>query len=185
MISKSSEYAIRSLAYLALAGDRWVLNREIADELELPSPFLTKLLGTLTREGLLESQRGRTGGFRLAKAPEQIRLLQIVDPFDRLSERRHCLLGQSVCSETHSCPLHTEWKKIQDEFRELFAHTTLAETIATLREDGFPRARVAGLMPHSGALPSFRRPTPSVDTPATTRKPTAAVRNKARGPVRG
>ena len=155
MISKSAEYAVRSLAYLALAKDRWVLNREIADELELPPPFLTKLLGTLTREGLLASQRGRTGGFRLARAPESIRLLQIVDPFDRLSDRRQCLLGQSVCSETHSCPLHTQWKRIQDDFRDLFARTTLADVIEDTREDGFPRARTAGVPPRLFPLPNM------------------------------
>lgn len=177
MISKSSEYAVRSLTYLALAGDRWVLNREIAQELELPPPFLTKLLGTLTREGLLASQRGRTGGFRLVRSPESIRLLDIVDPFDRLSDRRQCLLGQSVCSETHSCPLHHSWKAIQDEFRDLFSRTTLADVIAGTREDGFPRASTAGVPARAFPMPNLGV---SGRIPAAARRPVSKRPRKSK-----
>lgn len=140
VISRSAEYAIRALAYLAQAGDRWALNREIAEELDLPPQFLTKLLGTLAREGLLGSQRGRSGGFRLARAPREIRLIEIVDPFDRLSGRQQCLLGQDVCSDRYACPLHETWKGIQEEFRSLFGRTTLADVIESAPRGAFPKS---------------------------------------------
>lgn len=141
-ISRSSEYAIRALAYIALEGDRWVLNREIAKELSLPPQFLTKILGVLAREGLLESQRGRTGGFRLARSPKRIRLLEIVDPFDRLSSKEPCVLGQSVCDSSQPCPLHESWKTIRDEFRDLFRRTTLQEIVTASFAGTFPRAGI-------------------------------------------
>jgi Rrf2 family protein len=139
MLSRSAEYAIRALTYLAEAGDRWVLNREIAEELELPPQFLTKILGVLAREGLLESQRGRTGGFRLAGDPARIRLLQIVEPFDTLSNKEECLLGQRVCSSANPCPLHEAWRSIREEFRDLFQRTTLDEIVRSPAAGAFPR----------------------------------------------
>jgi Rrf2 family protein len=141
-ISRSSEYAIRALAYIALAGDRWVLNREIAKELSLPPQFLTKILGVLAREGLLESQRGRTGGFRLARSAKKIRLLEIVDPFDRLSSKEPCVLGQSVCDSSEPCPLHDAWRTIREEFRDLFRRTTLDAIVTTSVAGTFPRPGV-------------------------------------------
>lgn len=141
MLSRSAEYAIRALTYLAGAGDRWVLNREIAEELDLPPQFLTKILGVLAREGLLDSQRGRAGGFRLAGDPRRIRLLQIVEPFDALASKEECLLGQKVCSSSNPCPLHDAWRSIREDFRDLFRRTTLDEIVRSPAAGAFPRPR--------------------------------------------
>ncbi|MBM3287154.1 MAG: Rrf2 family transcriptional regulator [Candidatus Eisenbacteria bacterium] len=126
MISRSAEYAIRSMILLAGAGDRWLLNREIARELSLPPQFLTKILSTLAREGLLMSQRGKGGGFRLARPAEGITLLDVVDPFDRTLLRGGCLLGRTVCSGSKPCMLHSLWAPVQQILRESLAGTTLA-----------------------------------------------------------
>lgn len=137
MISRSAEYALRALVYMSQAGDRWAMNREIADELNLPPQFLTKILSTLSREGILASQRGKSGGFRLARDPAKITLLEIVDPFDRLTLRKRCVLGRSRCSDASACILHRTWSPLQDAFRESFAKTTLADIA-----EGSTRGRV-------------------------------------------
>ncbi len=128
MISRSASYAIRALALMATREPAsWTLNREIAEELSLPPQFLTKILRSLTNAGFLESQRGKSGGFRLAKRPEQITVLEVVDEFDHVTERRRCLLGRAACSDESSCPLHAEWKCAFDAMLEILEARTLAD----------------------------------------------------------
>ena len=139
MLSRSSTYALRALTFMAVAGpDAWLLNRQIAAELALPPQFLTKILSTLAAEGILESQRGRTGGFRLARPASRITLLEVVEPFDRLSSGEVCILGQAACCDACACPLHRDWKRISQSLSRLLRRTTLAQLASNLRQKGFP-----------------------------------------------
>lgn len=143
MLSRSSEYAIRALAYLGQREDRtpWVLARQIAADLDIPFPFLAKILQTLAGEGVLESQRGRNGGFRLARNPERLSLFEIVEPFDKLGARRLCVLGQKVCSDETACPLHHTWKHSVNAFIHRLKTTTLGEVSRHPSAVGFPSRR--------------------------------------------
>ena len=79
MLTRSAEYAVRALSLLAVRGDGTpVQSREIAEALDLPPQFLTKILRRLTTTDLVTSHRGRSGGFRLNQAPEEISLLAVV-----------------------------------------------------------------------------------------------------------
>jgi len=142
MLSRSSEYAIRALAYLALQEDRgWVLARHIAHDLAIPASFLSKILQSLAYEGLLESQRGRNGGFRLLRNPERLSLYEIAQPFDRFGQGRLCVLGQKVCSDETACPLHYTWKHSVNAFIHRLQTTTLAEVARHPSATGFPSRR--------------------------------------------
>jgi len=128
MLTRSAEYAVRALSLLALRdGDGALQSAEIAAELGLPPQFLTKILRRLTATDLVSSQRGRTGGFRLTRAADQIPLLAIVRPFQEGLTGVECLLGQSDCIDTEFCPLHEPWEQIRRSFHELLAETTLAD----------------------------------------------------------
>jgi Rrf2 family protein len=128
MFSASSEYALRALGYLASEGDKpWVLSHEIAKKLGLPPHFLAKILRALATEKILKSQRGRSGGFRLARPAEEISLFEIVEPIDHLTQRKSCLLGHTHCTLEVPCPLHNTWQKIMTDFINMLKNTTLAE----------------------------------------------------------
>lgn len=131
MISRASEYAIRALTYLAQQeqSSGYYLARDMADRLGVPAPFLAKILQPLVTRGLIKSQRGRSGGFRLAdsKRPSDISLYDIVDAEEHLGKIRECLLGQSECSDERACPLHHYWKRTSDEYLALLASTTLRD----------------------------------------------------------
>jgi Rrf2 family transcriptional regulator, iron-sulfur cluster assembly transcription factor len=144
MISRSATYALRALTFMAAREpDEWSLNREIAAELTLPPQFLTKILRVLAAEGVLMSQRGRSGGFRLARPADQITLLDVVEPFDRLSDRRTCLLGQTTCSDENACPLHDQWRTISDSLCHVLRGWTLVDlTRQANAGGGFPRLEV-------------------------------------------
>lgn len=139
MLSRTSAYAIRALAFLgARDGRPWMLARDIADELGMPPPFLGKVLQTLTAAGLLESQRGRGGGFRLLRDPDSVTLIEIVEPFDRPSARKLCVLGQKLCGDEHACPLHHAWKRAQTTFLTALTNTTLADVERMEYPGSFP-----------------------------------------------
>ncbi|MDP6761265.1 MAG: Rrf2 family transcriptional regulator [Planctomycetota bacterium] len=129
--SKSSEYAIRALTRLAQKADGgpYQLARELADDLGIPAPFLGKILQSLASAGLLESQRGRRGGFRLAAPAESISLMRILEVLDNANEERECILGQADCTDERACPLHEFWKQTSEDFLGRVRHTSLSDLI--------------------------------------------------------
>jgi Rrf2 family protein len=128
MFSRSAEYAVRALSFLAQSQEGICLqSKEIADELGLPPQFLTKILRKLTPTGIVASQRGRTGGFRLTRPPEEISVLSIIEPFEATMDDFGCLLGQGACVDHEECPLHEPWLEIHRSIHELLEGTTLAE----------------------------------------------------------
>jgi Rrf2 family protein len=156
MLSRSAQYAIRALAYFAGRGERgqWVLTRQIAADLDIPSPTLAKILQTLAGDGILESQRGRNGGFRLLRNPDRLPLFDIVEAFDRFGEGRPCVLGQKVCSDETACPLHHTWKHSLNSFRHRLQTTTLTELSRHPNALGFPSPSASA----DAVAPDFRRP---------------------------
>lgn len=131
VISRSSEYAIRALTHLACHDDgRHRLARDMAERLGIPAPFLGKVLQPLVAKGLLHSQRGRSGGFKLARKPEEIRLVDVVETLETLHPADTCLLGQSECKDEGACPLHAYWQVAARSFHERLRGTTLADLVA-------------------------------------------------------
>ncbi|MDP6407741.1 MAG: Rrf2 family transcriptional regulator [Planctomycetota bacterium] len=141
-ISQSSEHMIRALTFLAQHhGKGYFLAREMGAELGIPAPYLAKLLRPLVGRGVLESQRGRGGGFRLAVAPEKLTLLDIVDAQENLTGSRRCFLGQAECSDDRACPVHDTWKVASEHLVQRLMRTTLADTAQFCEErpeSGYP-----------------------------------------------
>ncbi len=141
-ISLTSEHAIRALTFLALHdGEGYFLAREMEAELDIPAPFLTKLLRPLVGRGMLASQRGRGGGFALAVAPGEVTLFEIVEALEHLVEGRRCFLGQAECSDERACPLHDTWKAVNGRMIDKLQKTTLQDQVRFCRkrpESGYP-----------------------------------------------
>jgi Rrf2 family protein len=131
MLSQTAEYALRAVLYLAQRGDPAgpVPVADIADNLGIPHNYLSKILHQLARTGVLTSLRGKAGGFRLAVPPERLALSVVITPFDRVEERRRCLLGRPQCSERTACTAHTRWKEVADTVAQFFRETTVAHLI--------------------------------------------------------
>ncbi len=131
MLSRSSEYAIRALTFLAQRhGDgRHYLARDMAEQLGIPAPFLGKVLQPLVTRGYLHSQRGRSGGFRLDRPAAHIYLVQIAEAEETLRAPNVCLLGQHDCDDAHACPLHDMWMKASRSFRERLERTSLQDMV--------------------------------------------------------
>jgi Rrf2 family protein len=103
---------------------------KIAQEIGAPQNYLGKLLQTLARGGLVQSQKGLGGGFCLARRPEKISLYDVVEPIEHIGRWSGCILGQPTCSEELPCAIHHRWKKVRDAYLHLLQRTTIADLVA-------------------------------------------------------
>lgn len=135
MLSGTSEYALRAVLYVAqhARSDRLVRTDEVADALQVPRNYLSKILHVLAKEGILSSTRGPQGGFRLGHPADDLYLHQVVEPFDPIGPQRTCILGRPECSDLNPCPAHGRWKGISEAVRAFFQNTTVGDL---LREKG-------------------------------------------------
>lgn len=126
--NQTCEYAIRAMMEIARRpqGD-YVLAKDLADKLDIPHHYLSKILQQLVRSRILESTRGRLGGFRLMRKPEDILLLDLVSPFEDVQKTEECVLGEAKCSDATACPLHEFWKSVRTRYEEQLHTKTLAE----------------------------------------------------------
>jgi Rrf2 family protein len=128
VLSQTAEYALRAVLALAAEPEGHSLGAaHLAGMLGIPRNYLSKTLHQLARAGVLESNRGKLGGFRLARSAERITLLDVVSPFDDVSGRRVCLLGRPVCSDHTACAAHGRWKAVSDRTATFFRETTVAD----------------------------------------------------------
>lgn len=128
IFSRTSQYAIQALIYLATQPrGQPVLNREIADSLGVPAPYLAKILQGLSRGRILDSSRGRHGGFILHSSADRTSLLDVMLLLDGSRVERECLLGLKQCSDETACPLHRKWKRVKHEVLACLGGLTLSD----------------------------------------------------------
>ncbi len=128
ILSKSANYAVRAALCLATDGEgRPVPVDAIAERLDVPRNYLSKILYALARGGVLISTRGPGGGFRLASPAESLSLSDVVEHFDTIPDEDTCFLGQSSCSETEPCRAHTRWADVRGSITDFLDNTYLAD----------------------------------------------------------
>lgn len=142
MLSQTSEYALRAILHLSReGGSDPVRVDDVAEALQVPRNYLSKILHVLAREGILESTRGPHGGFRLARPAEGLSLAEVVAHFqpDLLAPGERCLLGRPRCLDSDPCAAHDTWKEISESIRSFFLETTV-EDLAPPDEEALERA---------------------------------------------
>jgi len=128
VISRTAKHALAALATLAeLPAGQYAGAGEIAGEIEAPRNYLGKLLKTLADQGLVESQKGKGGGFRLARSPDSISLMEAVEPIDHLSRWSDCFLGRGRCADESPCAVHDRWATVRDAYIQFLQQTTIAD----------------------------------------------------------
>jgi Rrf2 family transcriptional regulator, iron-sulfur cluster assembly transcription factor len=127
MLNSSADHALRAVLFVARQPVETRCSAEhIAGAIGVPRNYLGKVLHTLSQVGVLESVRGPRGGFRLAVPAESLTLAEIVEPFQRLPERRACLLGNGACNPDSPCDSHERWQDMSDQLTTFFNDTTVA-----------------------------------------------------------
>jgi Rrf2 family transcriptional regulator, iron-sulfur cluster assembly transcription factor len=128
MLSNTSKYAIRAAIYLALnaKSNEKIGIRKISGDLNIPSPFLAKILQVLAKRKLLSSTKGPNGGFSLAKDSKKITLYDIVTIIDGDDIFHKCLISMRTCHEENiPCPVHGKYEPIRNEVIKLFKEQTI------------------------------------------------------------
>jgi len=126
-ISKLTDYGTVVLAQMAGKPDAVHTANELACATRVALPTVSKLLKFFSRAGLVSSQRGARGGYRLARAPELITAVQIIDAVEGPVAITQCSLGHDVCGIQPVCGVGHNWQRISFTIREALKPMTLAQ----------------------------------------------------------
>ena len=112
-ITRETDYAIRCVLYLSGKEESIIMADEISRAMSVPKSFLSKILQKLAKAGVVTSFRGVKGGFRLAKKPKQISLLDIIEAIEGPAAMNRCALDASLCDFSGTCTVHPVWVKLR------------------------------------------------------------------------
>lgn len=126
-ISKTSEYALRILTYMALNSETQLSATILFEELRIPKRYLMRLLTDLSKSGFIQATRGRSGGYVFARPLESIYFSEIIDSVEGLLSYEGCVLGNPVCPIDKPCAMHHIWDKPKLTFLKTLKTTTLAD----------------------------------------------------------
>lgn len=130
MLSRTTEYALRAVVVLAKNDGGHCTAHRIAEAASVPDQYVSKVLGTLVRAGIVLSQRGPTGGFVLAAPPDRISMLDVVEAVEPLPRINACPLR---LEEHHEklCPLHSILSELVADTEARLKGTTIADLLAS------------------------------------------------------
>jgi Rrf2 family transcriptional regulator, iron-sulfur cluster assembly transcription factor len=135
MLSNSCRYGIRAVIYLAsqpLSNGKTGI-KKISNDLDLPTPFLAKILQQLAKQKILSSSKGPHGGFSLLKDPKKISVLDIVNSIDGNDIFTNCIMHNGSCEKVgkdkKTCPLHEDYSKTREDLINLFRNKTIEELV--------------------------------------------------------
>jgi Rrf2 family protein len=135
-ITAQEEYGLRCLLRLARGQEHSLTLTEIAEAEGLSVPHVAKLMAVLRQAGLLESVRGRSGGYRLAKAPQEIRLgsLLLILGEPLFDEADYChkhagIAPDGICVNHDACTLKSLWHTLEQWMRGTLDQITIADLL--------------------------------------------------------
>ena len=128
MFSKACEYGIRATIYIAEQSllDRKVGLKEVAESIESPIAYTSKILQKLSRNKIIISEKGPSGGFSIEKKElDNLKLGTIVFTIDGDNIYNGCGLGLKKCNEKMPCSVHNQFKIIRGELKKMLETTTI------------------------------------------------------------
>lgn len=128
MLSQTVEYALRAVVSIATSPDELHTTADIAEVTKVPLAYLSKVLQAMQREGILVGKRGIGGGFTLAKPPNKMTILDVVNAVDPIHRIDSCPLGLATHGK-RLCPLHRRMDEALANMEQAFGSTTLQELL--------------------------------------------------------
>lgn len=126
-IGKLTDYGVLIMSHLASNPDEPQSAYELAGELKMPQPTVSKILKALAHAGLLQSQRGVKGGYHLSRSPAQISLIEIIDALEGPLALTECNLQAGLCEMECDCNMRKNWIDINALIRNTLAKIDLAQ----------------------------------------------------------
>jgi len=129
-LSTKSRYAVRGLLDLAVNCNGEVgLIRDVASRQTISESYLENVFTVLRTAGLLESSRGRGGGFRLAKPPHQISVLEVIRSLEGSVSLVGCVDSPTYCNRSAYCVVRDVWRKSSDNLKQTLSSITLQDLL--------------------------------------------------------
>ena len=126
-ITRQADYALRAMYYLSkLEPSVRAATSLIADEQRIPPSFLAKIISQLSIAGLIHTSRGARGGVSLARPPENISILEVVEAIDGPLTLNECTHSIDGCPFGEKCPIRPVWCDVQSELVERLRNTSFA-----------------------------------------------------------
>ena len=138
MFSKTCEYGIKAVLYIArqsLLQERSKMS-DIVQQIGSPEAFTGKILGTLSRHGIIDSYTGPHGGFEISQ--ERLHLITVADivrAIDGDEFFEGCVLGLGACDATHPCPMHHAVEPVRKEMIDVLQQATVFELAMGLKNE--------------------------------------------------
>lgn len=130
--SKTTEYSLRIMSYMAMDENRLYSSKDIFQSLDIPFRYLRKLLIVLSKSGLINSVQGKYGGYRISGNLSEISLLDIMHAVGDNQFSKECFFGFQDCAFEKKCAMHDKWAAVQLNINNILTSTNLAE----LKETG-------------------------------------------------
>jgi len=131
LIRRDTDYAIRSLLYLAGESEQSATCAAIGKACAIPRSFAHKILKRLANAGLVTSRTGRAGGFRLAKDLAKITLGEVVAIMQGPLSVSRCVSVPESCERSSECPVSAAWGRIERQLADVLDDTTLGAIAAS------------------------------------------------------
>ncbi|GER79038.1 MAG: transcriptional regulator [Anaerolineaceae bacterium] len=130
-ITRQADYAVRAVLHLARMGDNQrAATSAVAKEQNIPPSFLAKIISQLSIAGLLHTSRGARGGVTLARDPQNISLLEVIEAIDGPIQLNECTGENGLCSFDAECPLRPIWCEAQADLVNRLKGTNFAQLMA-------------------------------------------------------
>ncbi len=147
-ITRAADYGMRAVLFLAQHPERGsILIGEIAEVMDVPSQFLHKVMPRLVKAGLLSSRRGARGGYRLARNPTDVTLLEVIEAIDGPLVLNRCLLNASDCDRSGHCAVQEACAAAQQALRSKLASFTIEDIARRQNELENDRTQPNGVIP--------------------------------------
>jgi len=129
-ITRQADYALRAMLYLAqMEPNQRAATSHIAEEQRIPPSFLAKIISQLSIAGLIHTSRGARGGVSLARLPEEISILEVVEAIDGPIQLNECTDSATGCPFGEDCPLRPLWCDTQADLVNRLKKTSFAEFV--------------------------------------------------------
>lgn len=127
MFNKETEYAIRGLVYIQLQNSegKWPGIAEIAEKIDAPHFYTAKILQRMVRQGFIESQKGKGGGFYFDPKKPDLPLKQLIIATQGENLFSGCGFGLKQCDDKNPCPLHDKYAPIRDALNKLVSEENI------------------------------------------------------------
>jgi Rrf2 family protein len=125
--SKTTQYAIRALSFMAQNEKELYIASELHEKLKIPQQYLRRMLKDLSKSGLLKSIKGKNGGFVFARSTEEIFLSDIVAITEKGEIMRSCIFGFESCMLKEKCAMHDIWAASKENVTNILSQTSLAK----------------------------------------------------------